>query len=173
MRQLNSYKFREATLMDIPELKEMYKATLRAVNIADYPTDEIEDWASCGNDTAHLTDLITNLYFIEALNDDNRIIGFASIRKDGYLHSMFVHKDYQRKGVASFLLSKIEEYAEKSRIAIITSEVSITAKPFFEKKGYRVVEEQKRKANNLYLTNYWMKKSLTEQSGSHDEHTIE
>lgn len=155
-----NYQLREATLADIPELKEMYKATLRAINIADYTPEEIEDWASCGNDTAHLADLITHLYFIVAMNETNQIIGFTSIQKDGYLHSMFVHKDYQRKGVASFLLSKAEEYAIENQINTITSEVCITAKPFFERKGYTVVKEQKRKANKLCLTNYWMKKRI-------------
>lgn len=159
--ELINYKFRKATLADIPELKEMYKATLRAVNSADYTPEEIEDWASCGDNTAHLTDLITNLYFLVALNENNQIIGFTSIQTDGYLHSMFVHKDYQRMGVASFLLSKAEEYATENHIKTITSEVSITAKPFFERKGYWVVEEQKRQANKLCLTNYWMKKELT------------
>lgn len=159
--ELKSYKFRKATLADIPELKEMYKATLRAVNSADYTPEEIEDWASCGDNAAHMADLITNLYFLVALNENNQIIGFTSIQTDGYLHSMFVHKDYQRMGVASFLLSKAEEYATENHIKTITSEVSITAKPFFERKGYQVVKQQKRQANKLCLTNYWMKKELT------------
>ncbi|WP_367272630.1 GNAT family N-acetyltransferase [Bacteroides sp.] len=50
---------------------------------------------------------------------------------------MFVHKDYQRRGIASFLLSMAEDYAIKHQIPIITSEVYITAKPFFESRGYR------------------------------------
>lgn len=161
MMELKSYKFRKATLADIPELKEMYKATLRAVNSADYTPEEIEDWASCGDNAAHMADLITNLYFLVALNENNQIIGFTSIQTDGYLHSMFVHKDYQRMGVASFLLSKAEEYATENHIKTITSEVSITAKPFFERKGYQVVKQQKRQANKLCLTNYWMKKEIT------------
>lgn len=164
-----NYQFRKATLADIPELREMYQATLHAVNIADYTPEEIEDWASCGDDTSHLTDLITNLYFLVALNEAGEIIGFTSIRKDGYLHSMFVHKDYQRRGVASFLLSKAEEYATENQIETITSEVCITAKPFFERKGYSVVKEQKRQANRLCLTNYWMKKELTIKDMSKDE----
>lgn len=74
-----NYQLREATLADIPELKEMYKATLRAINIADYTSEEIEDWASCGDDTAHLADLITHLYFIVAMNETNQIIGIESL----------------------------------------------------------------------------------------------
>lgn len=45
----------------------------------------------------------------------------------------------------------------------ITSEVSLTARPFFEKRGYIVEVEQKRKANQLYLTNFgWRKGWLNE-----------
>lgn len=58
------------------------------------------------------------------------------------------------------LLEEIERYAITSGIMRITSEVSLTARPFFEKKGYVVEEEQKRKANQLSLTNFWMAKGV-------------
>nr|ACT97466.1 putative acetyltransferase [uncultured organism] len=73
---------------------------------------------------------------------------------------MFVHRDFQGKGIASLLLKEIERYAMESEIVRITSEVSVTARPFFEKWGYTVEVEQKRKANQLCLTNYWMAKGL-------------
>ena len=59
-----------------------------------------------------------------------------------------------------------EEYVEALKTYIIkgimriTSEVSLTARPFFEKRGYIVEEEQKRKANQLSLTNFWMAKQM-------------
>lgn len=75
---------------------------------------------------------------------------------------MFVHKDFQGKGIATILLNEIERYATTRGIMRITSEVSLTARPFFEKRGYIVEVEQKRKANQLYLTNFWMEKKLAE-----------
>ena len=42
----------------------------------------------------------------------------------------------------------------------ITSEVSLTARSFFEKKGYEVVKIQKYKANRLELTSFVMRKLL-------------
>ena len=83
------------------------------------------------------------------------------ITPQGYLHSMFIHADFQGKGIATMLLEEIERYAIKEGIMRITSEVSITARPFFEKQGYIVEVEQKRRANQLCLTNYWMAKNLT------------
>lgn len=130
------------------------------INIKDYSLEEVRDWASCGENIPHWIELINNLYFIIALNETNQAIGFASLRKDGYLHSMFVHAKFQQKGVATFLLSEIEKYAINHQIEIITSEVSLTAKSFFESKGYYIQYEQKRLANQLCLTNFVMKKHL-------------
>ena len=45
-------------------------------------------------------------------------------------------------------------------ICDITSEVSITARPFFERRGYVVEQEQCAQANRLQLTNYVMRKVL-------------
>ena len=105
--------------------------------------------------------MIKTHYFIVAVNQQSQIVGFSSITPHGYLHSMFVHKDFQGKGIATMLLEEIERYAITAGIMRITSEVSLTARPFFEKKGYVVEEEQKRKANQLSLTNFWMAREVT------------
>lgn len=82
------------------------------------------------------------------------------MNKDGYLHSMFVHKDYQCKGVATQLLSDVEKMAKKWGVKEIISEVSFTARSFFEKHGYKIDRIQKRKANKLELTNFVMRKIM-------------
>ena len=79
---------------------------------------------------------------------------------EGYLHSMLVHKDWQGKGVATLLLSEVENMACRYGAHKISVEVSITARPFFEKRGYKIMKEQKAKANRLWLTNYVMEKTL-------------
>ena len=76
------------------------------------------------------------------------------------MHTMFVHKEFQHQGVATSLYKHLEEYARERGAKRLTSEVSITAKPFFEKQGFQVDEEQKRKANQMCLTNYKMSKQL-------------
>ena len=96
-----------------------------------------------------------------ALDADKRIVGIASLRNDGYLHSMFVHKDFQRRNIATLLLNEIERYARMHGIYSLTSEVSLTARPFFERKGYQVKSAQQQKANKLYMSNVLMKKHLT------------
>nr|WP_236263881.1 GNAT family N-acetyltransferase [Dysgonomonas sp. Marseille-P4677] len=139
----------------------MIKHSLCILYRKDYSIEEVEDWASCGNDLKHIAELVNNLYFIVAENEKSQIVGFASIRKDGYLHSMFIHKDHQKLGIASLLYQDIEDFAYRNNIQSITSEVSITAKGFFEKQGFKVDEEQMRKTNELCLKNYKMSKKLS------------
>lgn len=155
-----NYIIRTAQLSDAVELKDLYQNTVLIVNRRDYSQAEVEDWASCGDDLSKIADMIKTHYFIVAVNQQSQIVGFSSITPQGYLHSMFVHKDFQGKGVATILLKEIERYAIAAGIVRITSEVSLTARPFFEKKGYIVEVEQKRKANQLSLTNFWMSKDL-------------
>ncbi|SCI96205.1 putative acyltransferase [uncultured Bacteroides sp.] len=143
---------------DAVELKKLFQNTVLAINRRDYSQAEVEDWASCGDDLSNIEDMIKTHYFIVAVNQQSEIVGFSSITPQGYLHSMFVHKDFQGEGIATILLNEIEQYAITNGIMRITSEVSLTARPFFEKKGYIVEEEQKRKANQLSLTNFWMAK---------------
>lgn len=151
---------REAQQADLVELKELFKETVLTINRRNYSQEEVEDWASCGDDLSKIAEKVKTHYFIVAVNQLSQIVGFSSITSQGYLHSMFVHKDFQGKGIATLLLKEIERHAIATGIMRITSEVSITARPFFEKWGYTVEVEQKRRANQLCLTNYWMAKSL-------------
>ena len=154
------FTIRQAQQSEAVELKDLFQNTVLAINRRDYSRAEVEDWASCGENLSAIEDMIKTHYFIVAVNQQSRIVGFSSITPQGYLHSMFVHKDFQGTGIATLLLEEIERYAITAGIMRITSEVSLTARPFFERKGYVVEEEQKRKANQLSLTNFWMAKGV-------------
>ncbi len=154
------YKLRKLSEEDVPVLQTLFRETVLHVNARDYTREEVEDWASCGDSTEHLKDLLARNDYVAALNERDEIIGFSSMNAEGYLHSLFVHKDYQQVGVGSLLLSAVEKRAREYGVAEITSEVSLTARPFFEKNGYEVMKVQKRRANRLELTNFVMRKRL-------------
>lgn len=158
--KLPPFYIRQSTADDILDLKKLYQDTVLTVNRRNYSQAEVEDWASCGEDLFRWKKLTQTLYFIVAVNHLSQIVGFSSITPQGYLHSMFIHKDFQGRGIATMLLKEIERYALAEGIKRITSEVSLTARPFFEKQGYVVEEEQKRMANKLSLTNFWMIKTI-------------
>ena len=93
-------------------------------------------------------------YTVVAVEND-RIVGFGDIDRSGYLDRLYVHKDRQRKGIASAICDKLERQAGKQTI---TTHASITARPFFEHRGYRVIRQQKVVRSGIELTNYVMEK---------------
>ncbi len=158
---------------DIPAMAELFRETVLTVNAADYSAAETSDWAACGDDAAHWEELLGRLHFVVAEEivgkhdrlysgaaEKEKMVGFASISDDGYLHSMFVHKGFQRCGVATVLLKAVEDYGKEKKVKKIISEVSITARPFFESEGYQLVCSQKRRARHLELRNFVMEKVL-------------
>ena len=121
------YKLRKLSEEDIPVLQTLFRETVLHVNARDYTREEVEDWASCGDSMEHMKDLLARNDYVAALNERDEIIGFSSMNAEGYLHSLFVHKDYQRVGVGSLLLSAVEKRAREYGVSEITSEVSLTA----------------------------------------------
>lgn len=71
------------------------------------------------------------------------------------LARLFVHQDHQGKGIASAICDALEYSAHGKKI---TTHSSITAKPFFEHRGYRVIREQTVIRKGISLTNYIMEK---------------
>lgn len=153
-------KIRQANLSDIPALNELFRNTVLTVNRRDYTAEEVEDWASCVDETTDWSELFEDQHYVVAENEKGVIVGFGSVNDTGYMHTLFVHKDFQHQGIATSLYKYLEAYAKAKGAKILTSEVSITARPFLEKQGFQVDEEQKRKANQLRLTNYKMSKQL-------------
>ena len=163
------FTIRTARQPDLVALRDLFQNTVLTVNRCDYSQAEVEDWASCGSDLSKIEEMIRTHYFIVAVSRQPEIIGFSSVTPQGYLHSMFVHKDYQGRGIATALLKEIEQHVAVTGGKRITSEVSLTARPFFEKRGYRVEKEQKRRANRLSLTNFWMIKELGAKLRFHED----
>ena len=91
---------------------------------------------------------------------DGRIAGFTDLEPDGHVDMMYVHPDFKGRGVATALMATVEEAAAAQKLGRLYTEASITAKPFFEKKGFRVIAPQIVHVRGQDLVNYRMEKSL-------------
>ena len=115
------FSLRHATPEDIPVLKTLFTDTVLRTNRKDYTQEEVEDWAACADKPDHWTELVATHHFMIAEEYPGHTVGFAAVRPDGYLHSMFVHHDFQRQGIASLLLEDMEKYARLQGVSYITS----------------------------------------------------
>lgn len=90
---------------------------------------------------------------------DNRVVGFTDVDDRGYIDMMFVDPDVARRGVATALLEWVVDQARRRGIRQLTSQVSLTARGFFEKNGFVVVEERHPVRSGVALTNFLMRRS--------------
>jgi putative acetyltransferase len=157
--QLNNIKLRQVVVDDVSQITQLFFDTIQNINIRDYSQDEVDDWSSWKVDIDKWLDKMREQYFIVA-EVNNKVVGFSSLAPDGYLDFMFVDKDTQGQGVASALLSEIERKAIEQNNDLISSDVSITAKGFFEKKGFIVEKQQLKKSKQKELINFRMIKKL-------------
>lgn len=139
--------------MDCKELTELFYNTVHTVNIKDYTQEQLNVWATGKVELEKWNKSLQENYSLVVIENDI-IIGFGDIDKTGYLDRLYVHKDYQGKGVATTICNKLEKEVQGK----IFTHASITAKTFFEKRGYKVVKEQQVERQGVILINYVMEK---------------
>ncbi len=91
---------------------------------------------------------------------ESKIVGYGDVQNNGLIDHFFCHYKFQRKGVGSKLYSWLEKIAIEINLNKVCSEVSITARPFFLSKGFKVIEEQTLPLRGQNLKNYKMSKQL-------------
>jgi len=152
-------KIRQATLEDLPEITTIFRDTIRAVNSKDYSEKQIDVWSSAADDHEEWKDRIENLYFLVA-EFKNEIAGFAYLKDGFYLDGIFVHKDFQRRTIASKLLRIMESRAAVNGFDMLKSDISITAFPFFDSHYYEVEKRQKKNYKGLAFDNILVYREL-------------
>lgn len=149
---------REFKVSDAAEAARMHRNTIRFVNSKNYPQKQIEVWA-CRTSAKRFRDSI-NMFFRFVAVEKGKIVGYADFKKDGELAGLYVHKNYQGRGVGFLLLKKIEKSARKKYIKKLFCYSTITAKDFYKKHGYRIIKKTKFPIKNQKLTVYKMSKLL-------------
>ena len=143
---------------DTPALSSLLAECVRNVNSRDYTPEQIAAWCAAGADPGRLHARLSTGCTIVAENGNAEIVGFANMHDDGYFDYLFVGSRSQRLGIASRLAVEAVRYARSRGAAAFTSEVSITARPFFERRGYRVTRAQQVECRGVSMRNFVMEK---------------
>ena len=155
------FALREGRPEDTAALAHMVGETIVRVNSKDYSPPQVTAWAARASSTARWKELFdAGLVFFVAENPNGKIVGVSSVDDRGYLHSMFVDCRCQGEGIASALLERAIQHAACAGAQEMTSEVSITARPFFQARGFRVEKEQTVLVGTVSMKNYFMRRKL-------------
>ena len=142
---------RDYTPADLEAVLTLFYETVHTVNAGDYSSAQLDAWAP------RVPDRVAWQARLLAEEDDV-LLGFASLDVEGGLiDHLYVHKDYQRRGIASALCDQLESWAISS---VLSTEASLTAVRFFSARGYQLVRRQQVVRRGVMLANIIMKKSL-------------
>jgi putative acetyltransferase len=150
-------KIRKYQPADCKEITQLFYDTVHSVNTKDYSQEQVDAWATGTVNIEKWNESFLENYSVVAV-ENGMITGFGDIDHTGYLDHLFVHKDYQGKGIATVICDALEDHVFESGIRIVYTHASITAKPFFVKRGYKVKKEQQVERRGVKLTNFVMEK---------------
>jgi len=139
---------------DCKDLAELFYNTVHSINAKDYTEEQLNVWATGSVDLEKWNQSLLAHFSVVAVEDEI-IVGFGDIDMTGYLDRLYVHKDYQHQGIATVICDKLEYIFDVGKV---TTHASITAKPFFEKRGYKVTKKQNVERDGVLLQNYVMEK---------------
>lgn len=141
------------------ELWRLYFNTIRTVASRDYTFEQVRAWAPDEVDPERWRRKI------EAINPfvcvhEQIIVGYADLQPTGYIDHFYVHHRWQGQGVGKRLFETVESEATLQEIVQLSADVSITARPFFESRGFRVVAPQEVTLGTVILRNFKMTKTI-------------
>lgn len=146
---------------DCREIIQLFYETVHWINARDYTESQLAVWAPQVDKINLLVwDKSLSEHYTIVAEDNNMIVGFGDMDSTGYWDRLYVHKDFQRQGIASKIFNELEQYAKDKGYSFMTTAASITAKPFFEKYGLAVIKEQQVERKGQFLTNYVMRKKM-------------
>jgi putative acetyltransferase len=156
---------RRYRIEDTRELMTLFYRTVREVNIRDYTQEQVEVWAPDDMDQDRWEQTLSARCTFVA-EQEGRLAGFGELEpmeEGGLINRFYVSADHQGQGVGSALLSAIEAEAQQRGLTRLFTEASITARPFFERRGFVTLEKQAVVRQNVTLHNFRMEKILPDE----------
>lgn len=144
---------------DEHEIWKIFNQTIHTVNAQHYSKIQLAAWSPAIFDKLLWREKLAKLSSFVCLKKE-KIVGYSDLQTNGYIDHFFCHYRYQGQGIGSALMAHIHFLAQKKGITQLSADVSITAKPFFEVKGFEVVQQQSVPVREQVLTNFKMIKAL-------------
>ena len=163
------YQIRTATIDDIPLIQQLTDEIWRPTYKDLMTPEQLEYMIALIYSTASLNSQMTEKqHAFLLLYDEQRPIGFASYSTTDEpgtykLQKIYVHGDYQGKGVGRFLLEGVIERVKAANATTLELDVKRDNKArfFYEKQGFTILKEKDTNIGNGYwMRDYVMRKPL-------------
>ena len=153
---MNNWQVRAYRPSDLEACYGLFKATVQRVASKDYSPAQIQAWLGDDDQVtrqAWQTTLTAHVSLVA--EKDGQLVGFGDMTLDGYLDRLYVHADFQKRGIGATLVNELERLVPTERY---TTFASITARRFFEHQGYQVSYQNQVHRAGQTLINFKMVK---------------
>lgn len=151
-------RIRKFKAEDAAEVARLHRGTIRHINKRDYTPRQITVWS--GKVSAkRLRESMSRINRFVAI-EGKKIVGFGDYSPGKGLAGLYVHKDFQRKGIGKRLLKKLEKEAFRDGLKEIYISATITSKDFYKSNGYKVIRKGHYTIGDQKYLIYCMKKKL-------------
>ena len=154
---------REFLAGDAPALRAVFESAIHGTARRDYTSLQLDAWAPRAHDAAAWAARMQGLAPFVALAD-GRPVGYADLQASGEIDHFYVAAEAAGQGVGGRLMRRILAQAEALSLAELTSDVSLTAEPFFAHFGFEIVENRVVDVRGVGLRNTAMRKPLRQRA---------
>ncbi len=149
---------------DATPLLALFYDTVHEVNIRDYSLEQISAWAPTRAVVSEeWQSRLAGSQTIVATYDDS-LIGFGNLDNNGTsIGMLYVSRKFLGKGVGKAILKKLEKKLTKAGVSLSEVQASISARPFFEGRGYTHIRDNKKVLNGVEFLNFVMQKKLKQK----------
>ena len=150
---------RQITIKDQLELKKVYFDSIQSLNEKIYSQEQKRAWSSQAWDNPNFDKSITqgNGWL---LSEKGIVIAFAIRYPRNRIALFYCKGNFQRKGLGSKLLLKLESEAKKEGLDSLTTEASLISYKLFIKNEWEIIRKEKIIINNIFFERYKMIKII-------------
>ncbi|WGT46624.1 GNAT family N-acetyltransferase [Tessaracoccus lacteus] len=143
--EITDYRPRDAALT-----RDLFQAAIRGTASRDYTPEQVAVWSRVDDLGPWNDNRMKSHCLVARIGDEPA--GFTEIDGDAYLNMMFVDPRFAGSGVATALLQAAISLVDPT--VTVTAHASLTARQFFEARGFRVVAEHHPVIRGVQLTNF-------------------
>ena len=143
---------------------EIFRASIEELASEDYDADQREAWSARADDVAGFRQAACRNRSTLIATLDGASAGFASLKGADVLDMLYVDPAFARRGVGAALIDALVRLAEARGVERLTSDVSDTARPLFERQGFVAQRRNLVAVGDQWLGNTTMTKTLAKSA---------
>ena len=161
---MSAVSLRPYLAADAERCADIFRASVEELAIEDYSAEQCAAWAARADDPDFAKRLAGALTLVALVEGEPA--GFASLEGAETIDMVYVDPEFTQRGVATALLDALARLAAARGAKTVTSEVSDTARPLFERQGFQAQRRNLVQLDDEWLANTTMTKRLAPPGGA-------